>query len=141
MDLFKRLSGAIAAKPNMSLGEMRAVFEHLGDATAEPRGVDYIEVDAAGIAAMWAIPKNCAADRVLLCAHGGGYISGSMYSHRKMYAHYARKIGCRALIVNYHLAPENRHPGPVNEMVRCIAGFSTRTSRRIILPLRAILGR
>jgi hypothetical protein len=41
VDLFKRLSGAIAAKPNMSLGEMRAVFEHLGDATAEPRGADY----------------------------------------------------------------------------------------------------
>jgi alpha/beta hydrolase fold len=97
---------------------MRAVFEHLGDATAEPRGVDYIEVDAASIAAMWAVPKNCAEDRVLLCAHGGGYISGSMYSHRKMYAHYAKKIGCRALIVNYRLAPENRHPGPVNEMAK-----------------------
>jgi hypothetical protein len=50
VDLFKRLSGAIAANPNMFLGEMGAVFEHLGDATAEPRGVDYIEVDAAGIA-------------------------------------------------------------------------------------------
>ena len=118
VDLFKRLSGAIAANPNMSLGEMRAVFEHVGDASAEPRGVDYIEVDAAGVPAMWAVPKNCAEDRVVLCAHGGGYISGSMYSHRKMYAHYAKKIGCRALIVNYRLAPENRHPAPVNEMVK-----------------------
>ena len=89
VDLFKRLSGAIAANPTMSMGERRAVMEHLGDATAEPRAVDYIEVDAAGVPAMWAVPKNCAEDRVLLCAHGGGYMSGSMYSHRKMYAHYA----------------------------------------------------
>jgi epsilon-lactone hydrolase len=105
------MSGAIAANPKMSMGEMRAVMEHLGDATAEPRGVDYIEADAAGVPAMWAVPNNCAEDRVLQCAHGGGYISGSMYSHRKMYVHYAKKIGCRALIVNYRLAPENRHPG------------------------------
>jgi epsilon-lactone hydrolase len=118
VDLFKRLSGAIADNPNMSMGEMRAVFEHVGDATAEPNGVDYIEVGAAGVPAMWAVPKNCAKDRVLLCAHGGGYISASMYSHRKMYAHYAKKIGCRALIVNYRLAPENRHPGPVNDMAK-----------------------
>ena len=25
--------------------------------TAEPRGVDYIEVDAGGVAAMWIVPK------------------------------------------------------------------------------------
>jgi hypothetical protein len=74
--LFSRLSGAIAANPNMSMGERRAVMEHLGDATAEPGGVDYIEVDAAGVPAMWAVPKQCAQDRVLLCAHGGGYIPG-----------------------------------------------------------------
>jgi monoterpene epsilon-lactone hydrolase len=35
-----------------------------------------------------------------------------------MYAHYAKKISCRALIVNYRLAPENRNPGPVNEMAK-----------------------
>jgi acetyl esterase/lipase len=118
VDLYKRLSGAIAANPNMSVGEMRAVEEHVGDATAEPGGVDYIEVDAAGVLAMWTVPKNCAEDRVLLCAHGGGYISWSMYSHRKMYAHYAKKIRCRALIVNYRLAPETRHPGQVNEIAK-----------------------
>jgi acetyl esterase/lipase len=118
VDLFKRMSGAIAADPRMSMGDLRAVLEHGGDATREPRGVDYIEVDAGGVAAMWAVPKGCAEDRVLLCAHGGGYIAGSMYTPRKMYAHYAKKIGCRALIVDYGLAPENRHPGPVNDMAK-----------------------
>jgi len=67
---------------------------------------------------MWAVPKNCMQDRVLLCAHGGGYVAGSMYTHRKTYAHVAKAIGCRALIVHYGRAPENVHPGPVNDMVR-----------------------
>ena len=40
-----------------------------------------------------------------------------MYTHRKVYAHVAKAIGCRALIVHYRRAPENVHPGPVNDMV------------------------
>src|SRR5258708_2984616 len=43
VDLSKRMSGAIAADPQMSMTDMRAVMEHGGDATTEPRGVDYIE--------------------------------------------------------------------------------------------------
>ena len=109
-----------------------------------PRGVDYIEVDAGGVPAMWAVPKGCAEDRVLLCAHGGGYISGSMFTPRKMYAHYAKKIGCRALIVDYGLAPENRHPGPEDAL--CGRGFrrngalsSRRTYLEWQLPFRVFV--
>jgi hypothetical protein len=43
VDLFKRMSGAIPADPQMSMAEMRAATEHGGDATTEPRGVDYFE--------------------------------------------------------------------------------------------------
>jgi hypothetical protein len=42
-DLFKCMSAAIAADPQMSMADMRAVMEHGGDATTEPRGVDYFE--------------------------------------------------------------------------------------------------
>src|SRR5262249_99625 len=55
---------------------------------------------------------------VILAAHGGGYVVGSMYSHRKLYAHVAKAVGCRALVVHYGRAPENIHPGPVNDMTR-----------------------
>jgi acetyl esterase/lipase len=92
------------------------MFDAWGDITGEPGGVDYIETDAGGVAAMWAVPKNCSADRVILCAHGGGYVVGSMYTHRKAYAHVAKAVGCRALVVDYRRAPEHIHPGPVNDM-------------------------
>jgi len=49
---------------------------------------------------LWAVPKGCAEDRVLLCTHGGGYVTASMYTHRKVYGHLAKAIGCRALILN-----------------------------------------
>jgi epsilon-lactone hydrolase len=59
--------------------------ESWGDLTAEPRGVDYLETEAGGVPAMWAVPKRASADRVLLCLHGGGFVSGSVYTHRKMF--------------------------------------------------------
>lgn len=117
--LYLGFMAALEANPEMPLDELRQMFEHQGDVTGEPGGVDYIETDAAGIPAMWARPKQCAEDRVLLCAHGGGYVVGSMYSHRKIYAHVAKAIGCRALIAQYRLAPEYVHPGPVNDMAIC----------------------
>jgi epsilon-lactone hydrolase len=115
---YKGVIGALAVNPEMPLDEMRALFEHMGDVTAEPGGVDYIETDAGGVPALWAVPKGSTQDRVLLCSHGGGYVTGSMFTHRKMYGHLAKAVGCRALIVNYGLAPENTHPGPVNDMAK-----------------------
>jgi hypothetical protein len=45
VDPFKRMCGAIAADPQMSMADVRAVMEHGGDPTTEPRGVDYIEAE------------------------------------------------------------------------------------------------
>ena len=116
-DLYTSWLQTIADNPDISLDEIRELFEHWGDVTSEPRAVDYIEVDAGGVEAMWAIPKRCSVDRVLLCMHGGGYVLSSMYSHRKLYGHLAKAIGCRALIVNYRRAPEHAYPGPIDDAV------------------------
>jgi len=113
--LFRGWAAALAADPEMPLDEMRLMFEHAGDVTAEPGGVDYLETDAGGMPALWAVPKGCAEDRVLLCLHGGGYVVCSMYSHRKVYGHLAKAIGCRALIPHYRRAPEHVHPAPVDD--------------------------
>lgn len=117
--LYKDWVAAMAANPAMELDEMRRMFEHWGDVTAEPGGVDYIEASANGVQALWAAPKGCVADRVLLCTHGGGYVTGSMYTHRKVFGHIAKAVGCRALIVHYRRAPEFVHPGPVDDVVAC----------------------
>ena len=116
--LYLEWVAALKANPEMPLDELRRMFEQWERITGEPGGGDYIETDAGGVPAMWAVPKSCAEDRVLLCAHGGGYMAGSMYTHRKVYAHVAKAVGCRALIVHYGRAPENVHPGPVNDMAR-----------------------
>ncbi|PSL53977.1 acetyl esterase/lipase [Saccharothrix carnea] len=88
--------------------------ESWGDLTAEPRGVDYVETDEPGTPAMWLLPHGAAADRVLMCVHGGGYVAGSMYTHRKLYGHLAKAVGARALLFRYPFAPEHVHPAQVD---------------------------
>jgi len=90
--------------------------ESWGDLTAEPRGVDYLETEAAGLPAMWAVPKAASTDRVLMCIHGGGFVSGSIYTHRKMFGHLAKAAGTRALLVSYHLLPDGVFPVPEGDV-------------------------
>ncbi len=90
--------------------------ESWGDLTAEPRAVDYLETEAGGLPAMWAVPKGASSDRVLMCMHGGGFMGGSIYTHRKMFGHLAKAAGVRALIVSYHLLPEGVFPVPADDV-------------------------
>ncbi|MFJ6670013.1 alpha/beta hydrolase [Actinosynnema sp. NPDC091369] len=88
--------------------------ESWGDLTAEPRGVDYVETGEPGVPSLWLLPHGAAADRVLLCVHGGGFVAGSIYTHRKLYGHLAKAVGARALLVGYPLAPRHVHPAQVD---------------------------
>jgi monoterpene epsilon-lactone hydrolase len=139
--LYQGWAATIAANPNMSLDEWRDLIEHWAEVTAEPRGVDYLETMADGVPAMWAMPKRCIEDRVLLSLHGGGYVTGSIYTHRKLFAHIAKSIGCRALLVEYRRAPEHVHPAQLDSddgvlvvaearnrptSYRCLGGFRRR---------------
>jgi epsilon-lactone hydrolase len=117
-ELYLAWTAAFQKDPGMSLDERRNIIEKWGDVTAEPHGVEYTETDAAGVPAMWAVPRGCTIDRVVLSVHGGGYITGSMHTHRKLFAHIAKAIGCRALILNYRRSPEYVFPAALDDTFR-----------------------
>jgi acetyl esterase/lipase len=82
--------------------------------TAEPRGVDYIEANAALIPSMWIVPKGATGDRVIFYSHGGGFVGGSIYTHRKMVGHLAKAVGCQALIFDYPCAHQRKYPAQLD---------------------------
>jgi monoterpene epsilon-lactone hydrolase len=86
-----------------------------GDITTEPGGVDYREVDADTVPAMWIEPHGAARDRVIVAYHGGGFIGGSLYTHRKLIGHLAKATGVRALLVHYRLVPEAAYPAQIED--------------------------
>jgi acetyl esterase/lipase len=89
--------------------------------TAEPGGVDYVEVNAGGIAAMWILPKGSVEDRVILYSHGGGFVSGSIYTHREMVGHLAKAVGSRALLFDYPYAHQKKYPAQLDTAGRCLS--------------------
>ena len=115
--LYGRWGEGWAANPQMPLDEWRDMIESWSVLTSEPGGVDYIETEAAGVSAMWAIPKACADDRVVIGLHGGGFATGSMYTHRKLFAHIAKAVGARGLIVNFRRTPEHPYPAAVDDAI------------------------
>jgi epsilon-lactone hydrolase len=123
--------------PEWSLEDQRDMVEGWNVLTREPGGVDYLETAAGGLPAMWAIPKGSLEDCVLLCIHGGGFISGSMYTHRKLFAHVAKAIGVRALIVSYRLLPEGVHPAPLDDV---LAAYRSLLDEGIVAERVAFIG-
>lgn len=75
------------------------------------------EVDADGVRALWIDPVAADPERVLFYLHGGGYILGTADHVAKMVGHIARSAGCRALSVDYRLAPEHGYPAGLDDAV------------------------
>jgi epsilon-lactone hydrolase len=113
-DHWRAMTETVRAHPDQTPEEVRDRVEKAWPAlTAEPGGVDYLEVEVAGLPALWAIPKGAAEDRVILSVHGGGGGSGSIYTHRKLFAHLAKATGARALLTEYHL--HRPYPAPLDD--------------------------
>jgi acetyl esterase/lipase len=114
-DAYKAFADRLAANPGIDFGGRHDPFEGISLLAAEPTDVTYDEVATAGLPAIWANPVSCDKERVLVYFHGGGFISGSKESHRKVAAHLAKAAGCRALIPDYRLAPEHTFPSQLDD--------------------------
>jgi len=117
VDLYHEWKDKLALNGEMGLDELRVLFDGWGDLTGETTGVDYEIARIADVDVLWARPVGADKTRVLICCHGGGFVVGSSKSHRKMFGHIAKAVGCHAVILDYTRAPENPHPGIVNQAV------------------------
>lgn len=115
-NLWRSLTEAAIANPDQTPQQVRQrVEDRWGNLTAEPGGIDYLETEVVGLPALWAVPKQCAEDRVILSVHGGGFVSGSIYTHRKLFGHLAKAAGTRALLTDYRGSPQHTHPAPLDD--------------------------
>jgi epsilon-lactone hydrolase len=108
----------IAANPLPNdLAELRKA----GDADAERFPLDAnFEVDQVvinNVPAEWTSSPGADRTHVLLYLHGGGFVFGSILSHRHLVAEIGRLAGCRTLAIDYRLAPEHPFPAPVEDAV------------------------
>jgi acetyl esterase/lipase len=52
---------------------------------------------------------------VILYLHGGGYMLGSIHTHRELVSRLSRAAGARGLLIDYRLAPEHPFPAAVDD--------------------------
>ncbi len=83
------------------------------DVTIEP-------ISATGVPAEWTATPDAARDSAILFLHGGGYVIGSLVSHRHMVAEIGRAARARTLALHYRLAPEAPFPAAVED---ALAGY------------------
>jgi epsilon-lactone hydrolase len=94
-------------------------------------------VTANGVRAEWTATPSDARDAALLYLHGGGYLIGSLDSHRHLAAEAGRAAGISALALDYRLAPEHPFPAAVDD---ALAGYRFLLTRGINPQRIAIAG-
>ncbi len=104
------------AQPDLTLEEQRAAFE---TAPRFPLAEDVKceKVDAGGVPGEWISTPGAADERVILYLHGGGYVLGSVNTHRELISRLSRAAGVRVLAIDYRLAPESPFPAAVHDSV------------------------
>ncbi|MDO8431579.1 MAG: alpha/beta hydrolase [Candidatus Binatus sp.] len=99
--------------PNASVERRRAAMEKISERVAPD--VKCEPVIAGGVSAEWVEAPDAEPGRVILYLHGGGYVTGSIITHRAMVARIARASKARALLLDYRLAPEHPFPAAVDD--------------------------
>lgn len=76
----------------------------------------------------------------LLWIHGGGYVIGSADGEDAGVKSMVSAVGCAAVSVDYHLAPETPHPGPVEDCYAALKWMYTHASELGVDATRIAIG-
>lgn len=113
--LYQSWSDRMAANPDLTIADLRSMFDEWHQPTFEPEGVTYRSDVLAGVEATWALPTGADMSRVILYTHGGGFAVGSASSHRKFVGHLAKQLGVSAVAIDYRRAPEHPFPAQIED--------------------------
>ncbi len=116
-----RIRALLEASPRPAdLAERRARLDGFGARYPIAADIAVASVMAGGVAAEWTTAPGADPGRAMLFLHGGGYVSGSIASHRHMVAEVGRRAGVRTLALDYRLAPEHPFPAALDD---ALAGY------------------
>lgn len=104
--------------PNRALWEAQAHGEETPaweSLTAEPQSIEQESVDIP--AGLWLRPPDALTGPVVLAIHGGGFVGGSVATHRRMFGHLVRAAGVATLAVEYGLVPDHVFPSQLDTVV------------------------
>jgi acetyl esterase/lipase len=106
----------LAKRPRADdIAQRRRDIDSRGLANKLPADVRREAVSANGVKAEWTATADADPAKVVLYLHGGGYVIGSLDSHRHLVAEVGRAARSRTLAIDYRLAPEHPFPAAVDD--------------------------
>ena len=106
-----------SAEVRKTTDDDRLSYERIMSSLPLDDDIETERVGANGVPAEWITAPESQAGRVIMYLHGGGYLFGSVRTHRVMLAHMARAAKAKVLALDYRLAPEIPFPAPVEDSV------------------------
>lgn len=107
-----------AARGKYTLAEQRVYFDNEMGAIPVAAGCSTTALTLAHVAAELIQPPTAVPGKILLYLHGGGYVFGSIRSHRHLVSRLAVAACVRAIHLDYRLAPEHRFPAQLEDASR-----------------------
>jgi len=99
------------------IGQRRRDIDARGKAYKLPTDIVVEPVSADSVKAEWTTTPDADRSKAILYLHGGGYVIGSLDSHRHLAAEAGRAARARTLAIDYRLAPEHPFPAAVDDAV------------------------
>jgi acetyl esterase/lipase len=118
MNELERLEAMLRARPtSLDIERRRAASDALADLFPLAADVRVEPVQAHGFQAEWTSTPAASTSEVMLYLHWGGYVWGSLKSHRHLVSELGRAATMRTLAIDYRRAPEFPFPHALDDAV------------------------
>lgn len=98
-----------------SVEETRKTLKQMTKLSKIPDDINFEPVDIDGIKGEWITAPNSRSEKVLYYLHGGGFVAGSIDTHRDLVSRICRIAKVRGLMIDYRLAPEHPFPAALED--------------------------
>jgi acetyl esterase/lipase len=102
---------------SIGVDQYRALLEKSAKAFKVDPGTRISPLSVDQVPGAWITPDKASCDHVILYLHGGGFMGGSINTHKDLGARIAAAAGARLLMPEYRLAPEHPFPAGLRDAV------------------------
>lgn len=118
MDELDRLEAMFRARPTeLTIDQRREACDALARLYPTAADVSVAPVMANGVPAEWTFTSDAREDGVILYLHGGGFVWGSLGSHRHFVSELGRAAEMKTFALDYRRAPEFPFPDALDDAV------------------------
>jgi epsilon-lactone hydrolase len=111
------ITAQLTGATDLSVEGMRNDLDAAGRMAPPLPGVTREVVETGVVRSEWFRPEQADAGRAILFVHGGGYMLGSIDSHRDLIARVALAARADTLAIEYRRAPEHPFPAGLDDLV------------------------